>query len=201
MRQTLSRVAQSNSRVLITGEPGAGKDIVARQIHKMSAREKEGLSKPWRLIARFCVLSIWRVNLFGSELPGEPLKQGMLEQANGGTLLLDEVADMPLETQGKIVRALQEQRFTRVGGQNAIEVDVRILASTNRDLQTLMQEGRFRQDLFYRLSVVPLVIPPLRDKCAGYSPAHGLFYPAVFSPVRPAARDAGPSHAGRHATL
>jgi two-component system nitrogen regulation response regulator NtrX len=161
LRQTLSRVAQTNSRVLITGEPGTGKDVAARQIHKMSPRA-EG---PFKAVN--CAIlrpEHLETELFGAERPGEPVKQGMLEQANGGTLLLDEVADMPLETQGKIVRALQEQRFTRVGGQTPIEVDVRIVASTNRDLQAMMQEGRFRQDLFYRLSVVPVVIPPLRER-------------------------------------
>jgi Transcriptional regulator containing PAS, AAA-type ATPase, and DNA-binding domains len=99
------------------------------------------------------------VELFGSESLGDradgPTKVGTLEQAHGGTLLLDEVADMPLETQGKIVRVLQEQTFERVGGATRVEVDVRVIASTNRDLAEEMQGGRFRQDLFYRLNVVP----------------------------------------------
>jgi two-component system nitrogen regulation response regulator NtrX len=161
VRQMLSRVAQTNSRVLITGEAGTGKDVAARQIHKLSARA-EG---PFKVV-NCAVLRPEHLEseLFGAEKPGEPVMPGMLEQANGGTLLLDEVADMPLETQGKIVRALQEQHFTRVGGQTPIEVDVRILASTNRDLQALMEQGRFRQDLFYRLSVVPIALPPLRER-------------------------------------
>lgn len=161
LRQTLTRIAQTNSRVLITGEPGTGKDIAARQIHKMSARS-EG---PFKVV-NCAVLRPEHLEseLFGAENPGEPPKEGMLEQAHGGTLLLDEVADMPMETQGKIVRALQEQIFTRVGGQTPVDADVRILASTNRNLQDMMEAGRFRQDLYYRLNVVPLAIPPLRER-------------------------------------
>ena len=161
LRGTLARVAQANSRVLITGEPGTGKDIVARQIHALSARA----AKPF-MVVNCAILRPEHIEneLFGTERPGESMSHGVLEQADGGTLLLDEVADMPLETQGKIVRALQEQRFLRVGGKTPVEVDVRILASTNRDLQALMSEGRFRQDLYYRLSVVPLAIPPLRER-------------------------------------
>ena len=105
--------------------------------------------------------------LFGSEAgEGEEAagKVGTLEQAHGGTLLLDEVADMPLETQGKIVRVLQEQTFVRVGGTRQVEVDVRVIASTNRDLDQLIAEGRFREDLFYRLNVVPVRVPALRER-------------------------------------
>ena len=108
------------------------------------------------------------IELFGSESMGDradgPTKVGTLEQAHGGTLLLDEVADMPLETQGKIVRVLQEQTFERVGGATRVEVDVRVIASTNRDLAGEMQAGRFRQDLFYRLNVVPIRMPCLRER-------------------------------------
>lgn len=163
LNQTLLRVAQTNSRVLITGEPGTGKDLAARFIHRQSQRANGpfmvlncAIMRPERL----------EIELFGSEngVLGEPGKPGVLEHADGGTLLLDEVADMPLETQGKIVRALQEQRFQRVGGQQEIEADVRILASTNRDLKKCMDKGDFRQDLYYRLSVVPIQMPPLRDR-------------------------------------
>lgn len=161
--QTLLRVAQTNSRVLITGEPGTGKDLAARFIHRQSQRTNGpfmvlncAIMRPERL----------EIELFGSEngVMGEPATTGVLEQADGGTLLLDEVADMPLETQGKIIRVLQEQRFQRVGGQQEIEADVRIIASTNRDLQKAMENGDFRQDLYYRLNVVPIEIPPLRDR-------------------------------------
>ncbi len=163
MRQTLMRVAQTNSRVLITGEPGTGKELAARFIHSQSARAEGpftalncAILRPERL----------EIELFGSEhgIMGEPGVAGVLEQADGGTLLLDEVSDMPLETQGKIVRVLQEQRFQRVGGHEEIEADVRIIASTNRDLQKAMEQGDFRQDLFYRLNVVPIGLPPLRER-------------------------------------
>jgi two-component system nitrogen regulation response regulator NtrX len=106
--------------------------------------------------------------LFGSESawdgPVASAKVGILERAHGGTLLLDEVADMPLETQGKIVRVLQEQTFLRVGGNRRVEVDVRVLASTNRDLMTMITEGQFREDLYYRLNVVPIRVPALRER-------------------------------------
>src|SRR5688500_10617240 len=107
------------------------------------------------------------IELFGTERNGDGRegvsKVGFLEQAHSGTLLLDEVADMPLETQGKIVRVLQEQTFQRVGGTTRVEVDVRVLASSSRNLQDEIADRRFREDLFYRLSVVPLQVPPLRE--------------------------------------
>jgi two-component system nitrogen regulation response regulator NtrX len=106
------------------------------------------------------------MELFGHEATGDEVQRnvGTLEAAHGGTLLLDEVSDMPLETQGKIVRVLQEQTFTRVGGESAVKVDVRVIASTNRDMEAEMAAGNFRQDLFYRLNVVPIEVPPLRDR-------------------------------------
>ncbi len=162
--QTIERVAPTNSRVLLNGEPGTGKDIAARMIHQKSQRAHEAFLalncatlRPERL----------EIELFGSAggRNGDEAEHiGILEQAHGGTLLLDEIADMPLETQGKIVRVLQEQRFSRVGEKTPIEVDVRVLATTNRDLEALMGEGRFRQDLFYRLNVVPIEMPPLRTR-------------------------------------
>lgn len=163
LRQTLHRVAQTNSRVLITGEPGTGKELAARFIHRNSPR----VTGPFTAL-NCAILRPERleIELFGSEngVMGEPAKTGVLEQADGGTLLLDEVSDMPLETQGKIIRVLQEQKFQRVGGQNEIEVDVRIIASTNRNLQKSITNGDFRQDLYYRLNVVPIQLPPLRDR-------------------------------------
>lgn len=155
-RQTLERVAQTNSRVLLTGEPGTGKDVAARMIHRLSARA----SGPF-MVLNCAILrpESLEVELFGQE-SGAP---GLLERAHGGTLLLDEVADMPPETQSKIVRVLQEQKFHRVGGATMIESDVRVVASTSRDLESLVREGRFRQDLYYRLNVVPVALPPLRD--------------------------------------
>jgi len=160
LRQTVNRVANTSSRVLITGDAGTGKDIVARLIHKMSKRANGNY------VSLNCAIlspSSIEMELFGSESSVE-IKQGVLEQANGGTLLLDEVADMPLETQTKIVRLLQDQRFTRIGGRDEIEVDVRIISSTNQNLDELVKEGKFRQDLYYRLNVVPINIPPLNDR-------------------------------------
>ncbi|CUW40213.1 Nitrogen assimilation regulatory protein NtrX [Magnetospirillum sp. XM-1] len=165
VRQAIEKVAPTNSRVLITGPAGSGKEIVARQIHARS-RRAEG---------PFVVLNCaamhpdrMEMELFGTEHgldgPDSPRKIGTFEQAHGGTLLLDEVADMPLETQGKIVRVLQDQMFERVGGGKRVEVDVRVIASTNRDLQAEMNAGHFREDLYYRLNVVPVKMPALRDR-------------------------------------
>ncbi len=163
VRQSIDKVAPTGSRVLIAGPPGAGKEVVARLIHARSRRASGpfvGLNcatmRPERL----------EMELFGTEagVDGPGRKIGTFEQAHGGTLLLDEVADMPLETQGKIVRALQEQVFERVGGGQRVEVDVRVIATSNRDLQAEIEQGRFRQDLFYRLSVVPIRVPSLAER-------------------------------------
>ena len=164
LRQSIEKVAPTGSRVLITGPAGSGKEVVARMVHARSRRNN----------GPFVVLNCatmhpdrLELELFGSESEQEGnggRKIGTFEQAHGGTLLLDEVADMPLETQGKIVRVLQDQTFERLGGRRRVEVDVRVIASTNRDLEQEMQEGRFRQDLYYRLNVVPLRVPSLRDR-------------------------------------
>jgi len=161
----IARVAPTQSRVLITGPPGVGKETAARIVHANSARAD----------APFIVLNCatmspdrMEIELFGTEQgvdgPDSPRIVGTFEQAHSGTLLLDEVADMPLETQGKIVRVLQEQNFHRVGGSTAVSVDVRVMATSSRDLDEEMAEGRFRQDLYYRLSVVPVAVPPLTDR-------------------------------------
>ena len=165
LRSALEKVAPTDSRVLIAGPPGAGKEVFARQLHEMSHRA----NSPF-IVLNCAAMSPDRMEaeLFGEEAynPGALHKIGTLEQANGGTLLLDEVSDMPLETQGKIVRVLQDQTFTRVGGEKPIEVDVRVIASTNHDMEKEMAEGNFRQDLFYRLNVVPIKILPLKDRVA-----------------------------------
>ncbi len=168
MRQCIERVAPTNSRVLITGPAGSGKEIVARMIHNTSKR----VNGPF--VALNCATmrpDRLEIELFGTEVRKEAMsdggnwrKVGTLEQAHNGTLFLDEVADMPLETQGKIVRALQDQTFQRVGGNTPIKVDVRILAASNRNLQELMAQGRFRQDLYYRLNVVPITVPALSQR-------------------------------------
>src|SRR5215510_5234052 len=165
LRQAIERVAPTGSRVLLSGPAGSGKEVAARMLHRRSKRA----SGPF-VVVNCATMHPDRleIELFGVERNGEsadaPGKIGFLEQAHGGTLLLDEVADMPLETQGKIVRALQEQTFERVGGKTKVEVDVRVVASSNRELSGEISAGRFREDLFYRLSVVPIRLAPLRER-------------------------------------
>ncbi len=165
LRQAIERVAPTGSRVLISGPAGAGKEVAARMLHARS-RRNDG-----PFVALNCATLApgrFEEELFGVEAGTDPKTQprraGVLERAHGGTLLLDEVGDMPLETQGKIVRALQEQGFTRLGGAQRVQVDVRVLATTSKDLQAEIAAGRFREDLYYRLAVVPLRIPPLRER-------------------------------------
>ncbi len=165
LRSAIEKVAPTGSRVLISGPAGSGKEVAARMIHARS-RRADG-----PFVALNCAIlnpARFEEELFGIEPGSDPLAQprraGVLERAHGGTLLLDEVADMPLETQGKIVRALQEQGFERVGGATRVKVDVRVIATTNRDLQAEIAAGRFREDLYYRLAVVPLRIPALRER-------------------------------------
>lgn len=166
LRQSVQKVAPTGSRVLITGAAGTGKEVVARQLHGHSRRA----NGPF-IVLNCATMHPERMEseLFGQEGDGNAEggaanKIGTFERAHGGTLFLDEVADMPLETQGKIVRVLQEQTFERVGGSRRVEVDVRVIASTNRDLSELIGEGRFREDLYYRLNVVPLKVPSLRER-------------------------------------
>ena len=165
LRGAVDRVAPSGSRVMITGPAGSGKEVVARMIHARSRRAE----------AAFVVLNCAILNparfeeeIFGIEAGADPAsaprRAGVLERAHGGTLLLDEVCDMPLETQGKIVRAIQEQSFERVGGASRVKVDIRVIATSNRDLQAEIAAGRFREDLFYRLAVVPLRVPALKER-------------------------------------
>ncbi len=162
MRQTIERVAPTNSRVMIFGPSGAGKEQAARVIHMRSQRAG----------GPFIVLNAAAITpegmegeLFGTEPQnGTGRRVGALEEAHGGTLYLDEIADMPRETQNKILRVLVEQTFERVGGSTKVKVDVRILSSTARDLEAAIGEGRFREDLFHRLSVVPLRVPALAER-------------------------------------
>src|SRR5580704_2544454 len=163
LRQQIERAAPTGSRVMITGAPGSGKEVVGRLLHLRSRRSKG----PFVAVNCATMRPEWlEVELFGSESgsDGAPRKIGTFERAHGGTLFLDEVADMPVETQGKIVRVLQEQTFERVGGSSRVEVDVRVVASSNRELAGEIAAGRFREDLFYRLSVVPIRVPALRER-------------------------------------
>jgi len=165
LRQAIEKVAPTGSRVLITGPSGVGKEVVARILHTRSRRA----------VGPFVVLNCATIHadrleraLFGCEAGvegrDEPGRAGLLERAHGGTLLLDEVGDMPLDTQAKVVRALQEQIFERIGGDRSVQVDVRVIASSSRDLQELSAAGLFREDLYYRLNVVPLAVVPLRQR-------------------------------------
>ena len=160
VRATLKRVAPTGSRVMITGPGGVGKEIAARMIHNWSPRA----SAPF-IVVSAAMMSPDRVEeeLFGSELDGVS-RPGLLEQAHGGTLFLDEIADMPLTTQGKILRVLTDQSYNRIGGQRPVKVDVRVLSATSRNLADEIAVGRFREDLYYRLNVVPVRIPPLRER-------------------------------------
>ena len=160
VRATLKRVAPTGSRVLITGPAGVGKEIAARMIHQWSPRA----NAPF-IVVSAAMMSPDRVEeeLFGSESEGVS-RAGLLEQAHGGTLFLDEIADMPLTTQGKILRVLTDQSYHRVGGNRPVKVDVRVLSATSRNLAEEIAAGRFREDLFYRLNVVPVRLPPLRER-------------------------------------
>lgn len=161
VHQVIERVAASNSRVLISGPSGSGKEVVARLIHQRS-RRADG---PFVVVNCASITpDRMEVELFGTEGVEGERRVGTFEQAHGGTLLLDEVADMPIETQGKIVRVLQDQVFERVGGASRVEVDVRVIASTTRDLQSEIDAGQFREDLYYRLNVVPISVPSLRQR-------------------------------------
>jgi two-component system nitrogen regulation response regulator NtrX len=163
--EQIIRVAPTNGRVLITGETGTGKELVARAIHRNSRRANGPFIKvncaaiPEELIES---------ELFGHEkgafTGAISTKVGKFEQAHGGTLFLDEIGDMSLSTQAKVLRTLQENEIQRVGGGKVIKVDVRVIAATNKDLEKEIREGRFREDLFYRINVIPLHVPPLRER-------------------------------------
>jgi two-component system nitrogen regulation response regulator NtrX len=161
IRATLKRVAATGSRVLISGPAGVGKEVAARLLHDWSQRAR----------APFVGVSAARMTterveeeLFGVEEGGELVRPGLLEQAHGGTLFLDEIADMPISAQAKILRVLTDQSFTRIGGQRMVKVDMRVVSSTAKDLGEEIAAGRFREDLFYRLNVVPVHLPALADR-------------------------------------
>jgi two-component system, NtrC family, nitrogen regulation response regulator NtrX len=161
VRATLKKVANTGSRLLIAGPPGVGKEVAAKLLHSWSARAE----------SPFISVSAARLSperfeqeLFGTEQDGQLVNAGMLERAHGGTLFLDEIADMPFTTQGKILRVLTDQSFVRVGGNRQIRVDVRFVSATAQDLPAAIAAGNFREDLYYRLNVVPIEIPPLSSR-------------------------------------
>ncbi len=165
LRELIQTAGPTNSRVLIGGENGTGKELVARAIHLHSTRSDHPF------VAVNCAAipeTLIESELFGHEkgsfTGATSLKRGQFEQADGGTLFLDEIGDMSLNTQAKVLRALQEQQFTRVGGTKLMKVDVRVLAASNKDLEKEIGKGQFREDLYYRLNVVPIVVPPLRER-------------------------------------
>ncbi|OOY08762.1 sigma-54 dependent transcriptional regulator [Thioclava sp. F36-7] len=161
LKDQLDKVTKSNGRVMLTGEPGSGKEMAARYIHQFSTRA----AGPF-ITVNSASIEPDRMEevLFGRETPERGVEKGLLEQAHGGVIYFDEVAEMPLGTQSKILRVLTEQQFLRVGGADKVRVDLRVISSTTRDLMTQIREGLFRQELYDRLNVVPIEVPPLSER-------------------------------------
>jgi putative PEP-CTERM system response regulator len=174
--QKVAKVAGSNATVLIRGESGTGKELIARAIHYQSKRKNGPLVE---INCASIPENLLESELFGHEkgafTGAYKTKQGKFEIADGGTLFLDEIGDLPLSLQAKLLRVLQEQRFNRVGGVENLEVDVRLIAATNADLEQKMRDGLFREDLYYRLNVIPIIIPPLRDRLEDIGPLTDYF--------------------------
>ncbi|HBQ37171.1 MAG TPA: sigma-54-dependent Fis family transcriptional regulator [Rhodobacteraceae bacterium] len=162
LKSNLDKVTNSNGRVMLTGPGGAGKEMAARYIHANSNRA----SSPFVCVNSASIVpERMEEELFGRESGERGIEPGLLEQANGGVLYFDEVADMPLVTQSKILRVLVDQQFTRVGGNEKIRVDIRVISSTNKNLQEEIAAGNFREELFHRLNVVPIMVPSLEERC------------------------------------
>ncbi len=165
LRQEIARVAPTDARVLVTGDNGTGKELVARALHRLSQRKRRPLVEVnCAAIPEELIESELFGHVRGSFTGASSERSGKFEEADGATLFLDEVGDMSAKTQAKVLRALQEGRFMRVGGTKTIESDVRVISATNKNLAEEIRQGRFREDLYFRLAVVPLSVPPLRDR-------------------------------------
>ena len=163
--RAIGRLSKSNATVLLNGESGSGKELVANAIHKNSDRK----NSPFIAINTAAIpKDLLETELFGHEkgsfTGAQNLRKGRFEQSNGGTLFLDEIGDMPMELQTRLLRVLSDGKFYRVGGQDAIETDVRVIAATHQDLEESVKEGKFREDLFHRLNVIRITVPPLRNR-------------------------------------
>ncbi len=161
LKAQLDKVTKTNGRVMFTGSPGCGKEIAARYVHANSNRS----SAPFVLVSSASVEpDRMEEVLFGRESRENGIEKGLLEEANGGVIYFEEIADMPLGTQSKILRVLVDQKFTRVGGSDKIQVDLRVISSTNKDLEREIEAGQFRQELYHRLNVVPIAVPSLEER-------------------------------------
>jgi two-component system nitrogen regulation response regulator NtrX len=189
VRELIEQAAASDSRILVLGENGTGKELVAREVHRQSRRsagpfvEVNCAALPEPLIES---------ELFGHEkgafTSAVARRRGKLELADGGTIFLDEIADMSLVTQAKVLRVLQEMRFERLGGEETLEVDVRVIAATNRDIESLVRERTFREDLYFRINVVPIRVPPLRERLDDLGELVAYFLEKFRRPSEDAAR-------------
>ena len=190
LRQVIERVGPANSRIMISGPPGSGKELTARSIHESSNRAPG----PFVVInAANITPEAMETELFGVEAgEGRSRKTGALEEAHGGTLYIDEVADMPRETQNRILRVLVDQNFQRVGGATRVHVDVRIISSTSRDLALAIEQGTFREDLFHRLSVVPIRVPSLAERRDDIPELVDFFMEQVAQSTGMGRREVGP---------
>ncbi|MHA6267864.1 sigma-54 dependent transcriptional regulator [uncultured Aliiroseovarius sp.] len=191
LKSQLDKVTKSNGRVLLTGPAGSGKEMAARYVHANSDRA----SSPF-VVVNSASIDAERMEevLFGRESADRGIEPGLLEEANGGVLYFDEVADMPSGTQSKILRVLVDQRFQRVGGADKVSVDLRVITSTNRDLQAEIEAGNFREELYHRLNVVPISVPPLGERREDI-PELARYFLEVFNrdqglPLRNMAQDA-----------